>query len=319
MAGSGITSIAPNPRPRPIWRGRRWTPWLWLLPAFLFIAVYLIYPVIDTFRLSLMNANSTAFVGIDNYRSIFTSSVFQDTLLNNIIWLVLYTLLAVGLGLLFAVLAGRVRYEAVAKAMIFIPMAISFVAASVIWRFVYAYAPPGFGQIGVLNAAASGLGLDPQAWLVQQNLAYTGATLPTPLHTNDFALVAVGVWMWTGFAMVILSAGLKGIPSEVIEAARVDGANEFQIFRRITLPLVSPTIAVVATTLVIQSLKIFDIVWVMTSGNYNTDVIATQMYKQMFNYQDFGKAGALAVILLLAIIPVMMISIRRFQSQEETR
>jgi alpha-glucoside transport system permease protein len=319
MAGSGITGIAASPRTRPVSRRGRWSSWLWLLPALLFIAVFLIYPVIDTFRLSVLNAKSTAFVGLDNYIYIFTSTVTQNTLLNNLLWLVLFTLLSVGLGLLFAVLAGRVRYEAVAKAMIFIPMAISFVAASVIWRFVYAYQPPGFEQIGILNAVATGLGLDPQAWLVQQVIAFTTIVLPSPLHTNNFALVAVGVWMWTGFAMVILSAGLKGIPSEVIEAARVDGANEFQIFRRIIFPLVSPTIAVVATTLLIQALKIFDIVWVMTAGNFDTDVIATQMYKQMFNYNDFGKSGALAVILLLAIVPVMLISIRRFQRQEETR
>jgi alpha-glucoside transport system permease protein len=319
MAGSGLTGINTNPHPRPISHRTSWFPWLWLLPAFIFIAVFLIYPVIDTIRLSLLNANSTSFIGFDNYVNIFTSSTTQNVLLNNLLWLVLFTFLAVGLGLIFAVLAGRVRYEAAAKALIFIPMAISFVAASVIWRFVYAYSPAGFDQIGLLNAVVTSVGADPQPWLIEQNIAFTSTLLPTPLHTNDFALVAVGVWMWTGFAMVILSAGLKGISSEVIEAARIDGANEFQIFRRIILPLVSPTIAVVATTLIIQSLKIFDIVWVMTAGNYNTDVIATMVYKQMFNYNDFGKAGALAVILLLAIIPVMLLSVRRFQSQEENR
>jgi alpha-glucoside transport system permease protein len=142
--------------------------------------------------------------------------------------------------MLFAVLAGRVRYEAVAKAMIFIPMAISFVAAAVIWRFVYAFRPPGFSQIGIINAAAAGVDLDPVAWLIQQALPWVGVSLPAPFHTNNIAVILVGVWMWTGFAMVVLSAGLKGISSEVIEAARVDGANEFQIFWRIILPLVSP-------------------------------------------------------------------------------
>jgi alpha-glucoside transport system permease protein len=264
-------------------------------------------------------SNSSKFIGLANYREIFTNRVMQDTLLNNVLWLVLFTGLAVGLGLLFAVLTGRVRYEATAKAMIFIPMAISFVAAAVIWRFVYAYQPPGFTQYGLLNAGAVGVGLSPQPWLTEQTIAFSHTTLPAPFHTNNIAIIIVGVWMWTGFAMVVLSAGLKGISSEVIEAARVDGANEFQIFRRIILPLVSPTIALVATTLVIQALKIFDIVWVTTAGNYNTDVIATMMYKQLFNYQDFGKAGALAVILLLAIIPIMLISINRFRSQEETR
>ncbi len=319
MGAGGLPGLVRSTRPTPVSYRNRWSPWFWLLPAFLFIAVFLIYPVVDTFRLSVLNANSTSFVGIDNYRYVFTNKVTQDILLNNLLWLVLFSFLAVALGLLFAVLAGRVRYEAVAKAMIFIPMAISFVAASVIWRFVYAYQPPGFEQIGLLNAVTTGLGGDPQAWLQAQNIAFTQTTLPSPIHTNNFAIIFIGVWMWTGFAMVILSAGLKGIPSEVIEAARVDGANEFQIFRRIIFPLVSPTIAVVATTLIIQALKIFDIVWVTTAGNFNTDVIATMMYKQMFNYNDFGKSGALAVILLLAIIPIMLISIRRFRSQEETR
>jgi alpha-glucoside transport system permease protein len=294
-------------------------PWLWLLPAFIFIGVYLIYPAVDTLRLSFFDADSTRFVGLKNYLFIFTNRALQSTLLNNLLWLVLFMGLAVGLGLLFAVLTGRVRYEPVAKAMIFIPMAISFVAAAVIWRFVYAYQPPGFSQYGLLNAAASAAGLDPQPWLIELKIAFTQVLLASPFHTNNVATIIVGVWMWTGFAMVVLSAGLKGISREIIEAARVDGASEFHIFRKIIFPLVSPTIAVVATTLVIQALKIFDIVWVMTAGNFNTDVIATAMYKQLFNYQDFGRAGALAVILLVAIIPVMLISINRFKGQEETR
>ena len=299
------------------WRGRRrgrFSPWLWLLPAFFFVSVFLIYPVIATVRLSFMNANSTAYIGFANYKYIFTNPTTQDALLNNVLWILLFTLLAVGLGLLFAILTGRVRYEAVAKAVIFIPMAISFVAASVIWKFMYAYRPEGFTQIGLVNEVATRVGLQPSAWLVQQAVPYTSHVLPSPFHTNNVAIILVGVWMWTGFAMVVLSAGLKGISTEVIEAARVDGATEWQVVRRIIIPMLAPTIAVVVTTLVIQSLKIFDMVWVMTSGNFNTDVIATMMYKQMFNYQDFGKAGALAVILFLAIIPVMLISIRRIRA-----
>jgi alpha-glucoside transport system permease protein len=315
----GLPREVVNPRPTPLARRGRFTPWLWLLPAFFFIAVYLIYPVIDTVRLSLMNANSTSFAGIENYRYVFTNPASQQALLNNVLWFLLFTFLAVGLGLLFAILAGRVRYEAVAKAIIFIPMAISFVAAAVIWRFVYAYRPPGFEQIGLANAVGAGIGLEPQAWLTQLNLPYSSIVLPAPFHTNNIAIIIVGVWMWTGFAMVVLSAGLKGISSEVLEAARVDGANEFQIFRHIILPLISPTIAVVATTMIIQALKIFDIVWVMTAGNYGTDVMATLMYKLMFNFNDFGKSGAVAVVLLLAIIPIMLISVRRFISQEEIR
>jgi len=300
------------------WRGRRrglLSPWLWLLPALAFVSVFLIYPVIATLRLSFMNANSTAYIGFENYKYIFTNRITQDVLLNNVLWILLFTLLVLGLGLLFAILTGRVRYEAVAKAVIFIPMAISFVAASVIWKFMYAYKPAGFDQIGLVNEVATKVGLQPSAWLVQQTVPYTNQLLPSPFHTNNVAIILVGVWMWTGFAMVVLSAGLKGLSTEVLEAARVDGASEWQVVRRIILPMLAPTIAVVATTLVIQALKIFDIVWVMTSGNFNTDVIATMMYKQMFNYQDFGKAGALAVILLLAIVPIMVISIRRARVQ----
>ncbi len=294
-------------------------PWVWLAPALFFILLFLIYPVVDTLRISFMNADSTSYVGIKNYISIFTGTATQTALLNNVLWLVLFTLLCVALGTLMAVLTGRVRYESFAKAAIFIPMAISFVAAAVIWRFMYAYRPEGFTQIGLLNAVGTGVGLGPVAWLIEQPLPYIHTLLPGPLHTNNFALVAVGVWMWTGFAMVVLSAGLKGIPTETLEAARVDGANEFQVFRRIILPLLSPTIAVVATTLVIQALKKFDMVWVMTAGNYGTDVVATLMFKEMFNFRDFGRAAALAVVLLVAITPVMLINIRRFRFQEETR
>lgn len=298
-------------------RGRL-IPWIWILPAFLFIAVFLVYPVIDTLRISLMNNDSSAYVGLENYQFVFTNSATQSALLNNVLWLALFTVLAVGLGLIIAVLTGRVRYESLAKAAIFVPMAISFVAAAVIWRFMYAFKPEGFTQIGLVNAAGTGVGLEPIAWLVEHQLPYIDQLLPMPLYTNNFALIAVGVWMWTGFAMVVISAGLKGIPTEVMEAARVDGASEWQIFWRILLPMLSPTIAVVATILVIQALKKFDMVWVMTAGNFGTDVVATLMFKEMFNFRDFGRAAALAVILLVAILPIMLITIRRFRRQEET-
>jgi alpha-glucoside transport system permease protein len=294
-------------------------PWVWLLPALFFILLFLVYPVVDTLRISFMDAGSESYIGFKNYMSIFTGSATQNALLNNILWLILFTVLSVGMGIILAVLTGRVRYESFAKAAVFIPMAISFVAAAVIWRFVYAYRPEGFTQIGLINTLASSIGFEPVAWLVEQPLPYINSLLPQPLHTNNFALIVVGVWMWTGFAMVVLSAGLKGISHEILEAARVDGASEFQIFRRIIMPLLSPTVAVVATTLVIQALKKFDMVWVMTAGNYGTDVVATLMFKEMFNFRDFGRAAALAVVLLLAILPIMLINIRRFRLQEETR
>jgi alpha-glucoside transport system permease protein len=307
--------------------GRRWwTPWLWLAPALALLGVFLVYPVVDTFRRSFLDERSKSFVGFDNYRFIIDNPqpLVSDThsaLLNNVMWLTLFTVITVSLGLIIAVLTGRVRYEAAAKSAIFIPMAISFVAASVIWRFMYEFNT----EIGTVNATVTSLGGEPTAWLQDTGAPQTWLTgqgpdtLPRPIQINNLALIMVGVWMWTGFAMVVLSAGLKGISTEVLEAARVDGANEWQIFRRIIVPILSPTIMVVATTLVIQGLKKFDLVWVMTGGRFKTDVVATLFYKEAFRIGDFGVGAALAVVLLLWVLPVMVISIRRFQFQEETR
>jgi alpha-glucoside transport system permease protein len=285
---------------------RRLRPWLWLAPVLIILTVYLVYPSINTAYLSFRNANSTKFVGFENYKTLFTQSSGLSTLRNNLLWLVLVAGAVVGVGLILAVLFDRVRYEATAKALIFIPMAISFTAASVIWKLQYDYKPVGAPQTGTLNAVVVALGGQPIPWLVQQPI-------------NTFMLIIVGIWMWTGFGVVILSAGLKGIPTEIIEAARVDGASEFQILTRVTIPMMASTIAVVATTMIINALKAFDIVYVMTNGNYNTDVMANQMYKQMFLFTNFGYASAIAVVLLLAIVPVMIINVRRFQAQEEIR
>jgi alpha-glucoside transport system permease protein len=307
--------------------GRRWwAPWLWLSPALFLMAAFLVYPAIDTIRRSFLGPASTHFVGLDNYRYIIQdpAPLLADThsaIFNNVLWLVLFTGLAVGLGLILAVLTARVRYEAVAKSAIFIPMAISFVAASVIWRFMYEYDP----HTGTFNAFITYLGGHPSAWLQNVHAPWAWFTsagqtvLPRPFQLNNFALIAVGVWMWTGFAMVILSAGLKGISTEVLEAARVDGANEWQLFRRVIVPILSPTIVVVATTLVIQALKLFDLVWVITGGTFKTDVIATLFFRESFVVQNFGVGSALAVVLLIGVVPIMLLTIRRFQFQEETR
>jgi len=281
-------------------------PWFWAAPALILLTVYLVYPAINTIVLSFFNADSTKYVGLDNYHYFFTNSQTLDALKNNALWLVFLTGFTVVLGLLIAVLFDRVRYESAVKSLIFLPMAISFVAAGVIWKLMYDYQPPGQAQTGVLNAVVTGVGGQPVPWLVNRT-------------TNNPALIMVGVWMWTGFAMVILSAGLKSIPTEIIEAARVDGASEWQILRSVTIPMLSSTIAVVATTMVINALKIFDIIYVMTNGNFGTEVIANRMYKEMFNYSNFGRAGAIAVVLLVAIFPVMLFNIRRFQAQEEIR
>jgi alpha-glucoside transport system permease protein len=307
--------------------GRRWwVPWLWLAPAVLLIVVFLVYPSLDTIRRSFLDARSADWVGLDNYQFIIDNPnpLAADThaaLWNNLLWLLLFTATAVPLGLLLAVLTGRVRYEAVAQSAIFIPMAISFVAAAVIWRFMYEFNP----EIGTVNAVTGTVGADPIAWLQDTRSPWIFATdagpetLPGPLQLNNFALIVVGVWMWTGFAMVVLSAGLKGIPNDILEASRVDGANEWQSFWRIIVPVLSPTIVVVATTLVIQALKKFDLIWVMTGGRFQTDVVATLFFKEAFVIRDFGVGAALAVILLAWVVPVMVISIRRFQFQEETR
>ncbi len=281
-------------------------PWLWVGPALLLLFLYLIYPTLNTLYLSFFNYDSTQFVGLQNYVLVLTSQQTLGAIRNNVFWLVFLTGFTVTVGLLIAVLFDRVRYEAVAKAIVFIPMAISFVAAGVIWKLMYDYRPPGQPQTGTLNAVVVAFGQPPVPWLID------------PV-TNNPALVWVGIWMWTGFAMVILSAGLKGIPTEIIEAARVDGATEFQVLRSIIVPMLGSTIAVVATTMIIFALKAFDVVYVMTSGNFGTDVMANLMYKYMFAFRDFGVASAIAVVLLLAIVPVMLYNIRRFQEQEALR
>lgn len=281
-------------------------PWIYVGPSLLLLIGYLVIPALRTFYLSFFGPSSTEFVGFKNYLFALTAPDMLITFRNNVLWLVLVTGLSVGLGLIIAVLIDRVKYEPLAKSLIFLPMAISFVGASVIWRFVYAYRPVGSEQIGLLNAIAVSFGFEPIGWLVNRGL-------------NNFALIAIMIWLQTGFCMVLLSSAVKGVPKDVIEAARVDGANEIQIFRRIIVPMIMPTVTVVATTVVVLVLKVFDIVFVMTGGNLQTDVIASRMIKEMFNFRNFGRGSAIAVILLIAVIPVMVANIRRFRQQELDR
>ncbi len=283
-------------------------PWLWIGPALALLLVFLVYPALRTLIISFYDARSLRFVGLENYRYVFTDAAVLAALRNNALWLVVFTALTVGFGLLLAVLTDRVRYEAVAKAVIFLPMAISFVAAGVIWKFMYDYRPPGAPQTGAVNALLGALlpGFEPRAWLINA-------------PGNNLALIVAAAWVWTGFAMVVLSAGLKSIPVDVLEAARVDGAGEWRIFWRIVMPMLGPTLAVVATTMIITALKVFDIVYVMTNGNFDTEVIANRMYKEMFNVRHFGRASAIAVVLLAAIVPVMLFNFKRFREQEAAR
>ncbi|WP_322480527.1 sugar ABC transporter permease [Thermogemmatispora sp.] len=277
--------------------------WAWIAPAILLLLLFFIYPFINTIQLSFENADSTRFVGLKNYQAIFTNPDMLSVLKNNLLWLVFGTLLTVGLGLVIAVLVDRVRVEGLVKSALFIPMAISMVSASIIWRLVYLYRPPDQTQIGLLNAILVLFKLPPQPWLANPSV-------------NTFALIAVYVWMWTGFCVVVFSAALKGIPDEIMEAARIDGANRWVLFWQVIVPMISPTIGVVTTTMIINILKTFDIVYVMTGGNYNTDVVAVEFYRQLFTFEDYGLASALAVLLTLAIIPVMYLNIRRIRLEE---
>lgn len=275
----------------------------YLAPAAVLLGVFLVYPVFRTIYLSFFSFRTGEFVGLEHYRFLFTNPQTLTVFRNNVLWLVLFTSATVILGLLIAVLANHVRYEAVIKALIFVPMAVSFTAAGVIWRFMYIYQPTEFKQTGVVNALMTSLGFDPVPWI-------------TSTSVNNYALIIAGIWMWTGFALVVISAGLKGIPAEVIEAARIDGATERQIFWYVTLPMLRSVLLVVVLTMIINSLKVFDLVYVMTFGNYDTDVLANRMFKEMFTFGNFGRASAVAVVLLLAIVPVMLLNIRRFRREQ---
>ncbi len=281
-------------------------PWVWTAPALVFIGVFLVYPAVATVWRSLFSRSGDLFVGLGNYQSVLSDSSVLTAIRDNAYWLLFYTAIALVFGVLFAVLSDRVSYESPVKSLIFMPMAISFVALAVIWKFMYSYQPPGAPQTGTLNALVTGFHGQPITWLQDRRV-------------NNFALIGAGVWGITGFAMVILSAALKGIPGELLEAARVDGAGELMIFRRILLPLLMPTITVVGTTLVIFALKAFDIVYVMTNGNFDTDVLANRMYKLLFNFSSPDRSSAVAVILLLAVIPVLIFNLRQFRNVEARR
>lgn len=296
--------VAREPGPEQPTRRRLSPAWAYIAPAGALLALFLLYPSISTVYMSLFDSRSGAFVGLSNYVYLFTSKETLIVFRNNLLWLVLFTGATVTFGLLVAVLTNHVRYEAIAKAMIFIPMAVSFTAAAVIWRFMYIYSPPPYPQTGVVNAIVTGLGGQPVAWI--SNTA-----------VNNFALIIAGIWIWTGFALVIISAGLKGIPTEILEAARVDGASERQVFWHIIVPMLRGVLVVVTVTMVINSLKVFDLVYVMTFGNFETDVLANRMFKEMFTFGNFGRASAVAVVLLAAIVPLMVLNIRRFRREQQ--
>jgi alpha-glucoside transport system permease protein len=314
------STAVPGPVGRP--RGRRlpsffgrsgWQGLFFIGPAVAFLGVLVVYPLIFTIVYSFGDTNAklkiTRWVGFDNYKTLFTEDkefldldAFPPTgaLINNLKWVVLYTVLSLALGLLIAILAARVRYEAIVKAVVFIPMAISATAVAIIWRFVYEPDP----DLGALNAFITTFGADPISWIGRAD-------------TVNYALIFAYVWASTGFAMVVLSAALKGISEEVIEAARTDGAGEWDIFRRIQLPLLSLPMAVVTVWLLINVIKVFDIIYVLTGGGPGSasEVIAFSMYDETFTNGEGGYGAAVAVVMLLLIIPIMFFNIRRFRSE----
>lgn len=275
-------------------------PWLFLIPALVALGLYLAYPVVATLILSFRDASGNGFVGLNNYRTMFGEPKFWESLRNNALWLVFVPAAATAFGLLAAQLTDRLRWGNLAKSLIFMPMAISFVGASVIWKLIYDTRPAGQEQIGILNAVYLWLGGDqPQQWL----------QIP---FWNNFFLMAVLVWIQAGFAMVILSAALRAIPEETIEAAILDGAGPFQIFFKIKVPQIMGTVMVVWTTITIVVLKVFDIVLAMTNGEWNTQVLANYMFAKLFRSGtgDWGVGSAAAMIIMLLVTPILIWNVR---------
>lgn len=304
-------------------------PWLYLLPSLVMMSFFIVYPMINTIALSFENKDGTASAAtrceagqscwgiFENYHYALTSeldtrsvgafwnSFWTSSYGNTLKWIIFMVSGTVAIGLGFAMLVNRVKYEALAKAVIFMPMAISFVGAGVIWKFVYAFGTQQV-QVGLLNAILVTAGQKPVAFIQTPGI-------------NMVALIAVGIWIWTGFCMTILSAAIKSVPEEIIEAARVDGASEWSVFWSIMVPIIMPTIVVVITTMVINTLKVFDIVYVMSGGQFQTDVMAVRMYREMYKFYDVGHGTAVAVVLVLVIIPFIYLNIRRFMEQEAIR
>jgi len=280
-------------------------PWLFMAPALFALAIYLVYPVFESVRLSFHDRSGTRFVGFSNFAWMINDGEFRQSILNNFLWLLVVPALATFFGLVIAALTDRIWWGNIAKTLIFMPMAISFVGAAVIWKFVYDYRSEGSEQIGILNAVVVAFGGTPEAWM----------TIP---FWNNFFLMVILIWIQTGFAMVILSAALRGIPEETIEAAVIDGANGFQIFFKIMVPQIWGTIAVVWTTITILVLKVFDIVLAMTNGQWQTQVLANLMFDWMFRGGgDFGRGAAIAVVIMILVVPIMIWNIRNATREME--
>lgn len=290
------------------WRSRRGRGYLlqligFLLPAALLLLIGLIFPSIQTVGASFMNAAGNKFIGLDNFVWIFTQPQGVRTIVNTLLWVLIAPIVSTAIGLAYAVFIDKSRGEKFFKVLVFMPMAISFVGASIIWRFVYAYRGPEFEQIGLLNQIVVWFGGEPQQWLINSPL-------------NTFFLIVVLIWVQTGFAMVVLSAAIKGVPTEQLEAAELDGTNGWQRFWNVIVPGIRPTLVVVLTTISIASLKVFDIVRTMTAGEYDTSVVANEMYSQL-RFFEAGRSAAFAVVLFLLVLPIVIYNARQLRAQKE--
>jgi len=293
----GVGSLVSLLRPR--WRDRI-LPWVFVGPALLLLAVFLVYPAAGTILRSFVDDHGQ--FTLRNY-AVMTESDFTQILRNNAFWLIVGTGGSVLLGLVFAGLFDRIRRESLAKTIVFLPLAISLVGASVIWGLVYAWQPAGQPQIGLLNSIVVAFGGQPIPWV-------------TTSPINVFAEIVIMIWLQTGFAMVVLSAAIKGVSGEIIEAARLDGASERQVFLRVIVPLIRGSIITVSTTIAIVTIKIFDIVYVTTGGRFNDDVVANRMFHEIFQFFDDGRGAALATLLFVAVLPVMYINLSNFRRQQ---
>ncbi len=290
---------------RNINRANQIRPWIFMFPALFALGLYLAYPVVETLRLSFLDRDAgNAFVGFDNYAQMVSEPKFWEAMRNNMLWLIIVPAMSTAFGLLVAQLTDRIGWGNIAKSLIFMPMAISFVGAGVIWKLVYETRPDDVAQIGVINAILVQLGGDPQTWL----------TIP---FWNNIFLMIVLIWIQTGFAMVILSAALRGIPEETIEAAIIDGAGPFQIFFKIKMPQIMPTIVVVWTTITLTVLKVFDIVFTMTNGQWETQVLANYMYDKLFRASDWGVGSASAIVIMLLVSPILVWNV--YNARKEMR
>ena len=293
----------------PKWE-ERIKPLVFIGPAFAAITLFLLYPTVRTVLLSFANRDSTEFIGLSNYTDLLKDPNFQSTLFNTLLWIVVVPAVTVALGLGIAVMADRLKpsSEKLSKTIIFLPMAISMVGAGTIWRFVYEARPAGRTQIGLQNAIVTALGSDPVVWLQESGF-----------RLNSFFLMVILVWAQVGFSMVLLSAAIKSVPTETIEAARIDGAGEVKAFFRVIVPQIWATVITVFITVTIGVMKVFDIVYVMTNGNFDTNVIAVDFYNQLFTNGNAGRASAIVVMLMLAVIPIMAYQVRHFRAQEASR